>query len=180
MKTKLGDSLKFDYSAPGIHDKSPLIFFLAKVTSKAGNVLVHGLNQHYQTPQEKYYYFLMLKNVLYNKIATGKIDAQTFYRLYVKNRLVTDSYRTYKQIFMKNATLDDKAWVFGQKIDIKKGRKTPVFKSGDRVKYVSMVKGKLAWKTGAVVRRKVPGAEYLVQTDHGIVPRHPSDLRLIP
>ena len=175
MKAKLGDSVKFDYSAPGIHDKTPLIFFLAKVGH-----LVHGLNQHYQTPQEKYYYFLMLKNVLYQKIQTGKIDAMTFYRLYVKNRLVTDSYRTYRTNFMKNAALDPTAWVFGQKIDIKRGRKTPVFKTGDKVRFVSMVKGKLSWKTGTVIRRLVPGVNYVVKTSDGReVPRHPADLRLV-
>ncbi len=179
MRAKLGDSIKFDYSAPGIHDKTPLIFFLAKVTHKSGNVLVHGLNQHYQTPQEKYYYFLMLKNVLYQKIATGVMDAPTFYRQYVKNRLLSNSYRTYKEPNISNAQEDLTAWAFAQKIDIKQ-RKTPVFHHGDKVKYVSMVKGKLSWKKGEVIRRLVPRANYLVKTEDGReVPRHPSDLRPI-
>jgi len=179
MKAKLGDSVKFDYSAPDLHDKTPLIFFLAKVGH-----LVHGLNQHYQSPQEKYYYFLMLKNVLYQKIATGKIDAPTFYRLYVKNRLISNSYRTYKAANMKNVALDPNAWITGQKVDIKKTRDTTykhqTFVKGEKVKYVSMVRGKLAWKIGTVIRRKVPSADYLISTDSGqIVPRHPADLRRI-
>jgi hypothetical protein len=179
MKAKLGDSVKFNYSAPDIHDKTPLIFFLAKVGH-----LMHGLNQHYQSPQEKYYYFLMLKNVLYQKIATGKIDAPTFYRLYVRNRLVSDSYRTYNVAYVSNVELDDKAWVFGQKVDIKKQRRgtyrNQTFKPGDKVKFVSMVKGKLSWRMGEIVRKLVPGANYQIKTDDGqLVPRHPSDLKPI-
>ena len=46
MKTQLGDTVEFNYSGKGIHDKKPTIFFLAKVGG-----LVHGLNQHYQSPR---------------------------------------------------------------------------------------------------------------------------------
>lgn len=177
MRAQLGDTITFSYSAPGIHDTAPVVFFLAKVGK-----LVHGLNQHYQSPQEKYYYYLMLKNVLYNKIQTGKMDAITFYRLYVRNRLVTNSYRTYRQNFMSGISIVPNAWATftAKKVDVKAGRANyPIFKKGDRVRFVSMVKGKLSWTRAKVLGKKPPGADYVVQTDDGrLVNRHPADLRL--
>jgi hypothetical protein len=179
MKAQLGDTLRFSYGAPGVHDKTPVIFFLAKVGNK-----VHGLNQHYQSPQEKYYYFLMLKNLLHNKIATGQMDADTFYRLYVKHRLITDSYRTYQASKMSGTTLvvNDWAVMTPKRVDIKAYRSTgnyPVFKKGDNVRYVSMVRGKLSWTKATVLGRKPPGANYLLKRSDGkLVDRHPADLRL--
>lgn len=176
MKIKLGDTIKFNYNAPEVHDKSPVIFFLAKV----GN-LVHGLNQHYQSPQEKYYYYLLLKSVLYNKIKTGAINAQSFYKLYVKNRLITDSYRTYRYNFMSSLQLVADPWysMTQQKIDIRRGGKYQTFSKGQRVKFVSMIKGKLSWSRGKVLGKKPPGNYYVIQTDKGeLIKRHPSDLRL--
>ena len=178
MRARLGDTIEFNYTAPGIHDKSPIVFFLAKVGK-----LVHGLNQHYQSPQEKVYYYLMLKNVLYNKIQTGKMSPQTFYRLYVKNRLVTDSYRTYRQDLISSVAIVPNAWasMAAKKVDIKPWRTGiyPIFTKGNRVRFVSMSKGRLSWIKGTIIARKVPRADYIVKTDDGrLVLRHPADLRL--
>jgi hypothetical protein len=180
MKAKLGDTLSFNYVAPGAHDKSPVIFFLARVGK-----IIHGLNQHYQSPQEKYYYYLMLKNVLYNLVQTGKIDAPNFYRLYVKNRLITNSYRTYKYNFINSLAIVPNAWatMTARKVDFKRGAqrtwKYHVFNKGDYVRYVSMVHGKLSWVKGKIIGKKPPGADYTIKTDDGrIVHRHPADLRL--
>ena len=177
MRAKLGDTITFNYTAPDIHDKSPIVFFLAKVGK-----LVHGLNQHYQSPHEKYYYYLMLKNILYNKIQTGKIDAQTFYRLYVKDRLVTDSYRIYRQDFISSLAIVPNAWAImaAKKVNTRPWQaRYAIFAKGDRVRYVSMIKGKLSWTKGKILGRKVPRADYIIQTDDGrIVYRHPADLRL--
>jgi hypothetical protein len=183
VKAILGDTVQFSYNAPGVHDKSPVIFFLAATPGKKGP-LVHGLNQHYQSPQEKYYYFLMLKNLLYNKISNGTMDAQTFYRLYVKGRLVRDSYRTYHKKHMSGTAIVPNAWatMTAKKVDVKAIRDRgnyPVFKKNDKVRYVSMIKGKLSWTKGTIIGRKPPGAEYALKTSDGrIVSRHPADLRI--
>lgn len=177
MRAKLGDTIEFSYSAPGINDSNPVVYFLARVGK-----LIHGLNQHYQSPQEKYYYYLMLKNVLYDKLQTGKIDAQTFYRLYVRNRLVTNSYRTYRYDKMNKIKVVPNAWAVmtGSKVDSRAHRqKYMPFKKGDHVRFVSMIKGKLSWTKATVLGKKPPGAKYVVQTSDGrLVDRHPADLRL--
>ena len=173
MKIQLGDTIEFDYSAGNVHDKHPKIFFLARV----GN-LVHGLNQNYQTPQEKAYFFFTLKKLLYGQLKPGKISAQSFYSSYIRSRLQTDSYRTYKAANVKNVTKASSAlWTYSQKIEIPPG-KYSTFTKGEHVRFISIVKGRLAWKEGIVLGRKVPGFQYVVKlSDGSTVARHPSDLK---
>ena len=180
MNAKLGNTIQFSYSAEGIHDKKPQIFFLAKV----GN-LVHGLNQHYQSPQEKLYYFLTLNHFYFDKIRTGKIDAYDFYHKYIKKHFVTDSYRTYKTKYISSPEI-----IKPEDTSISRGidkRLTPIYKrfhKGDKIKYIRMLRGKLEWVDGEVIGRNIPktgrieGANWAVKTKEGkIIYRHPMDIR---
>ena len=177
-KARLGDTITFSYSA-WIHDKTPQIFFLAKVGK-----LVHGMNQHYQSPQEKSYFFYVLKSLYYNQILTGKLTAYDFYHKWVKNRLRSDSYRTYRADKMSNVqtVVFPAAAPIARKVDIKlQNMPYQTFKKGDRVRYISMVRNKLTWEDGEILGRgPPPGYRYSVQTKAGgIVNRHPADLKRI-
>ena len=177
-RARLGDTLTFAYSGY-IHDKTPQIFFLAKVGK-----LVHGMNQHYQSPQEKSYFFYALKSLYYNKILTGQLTAYDFYHQYVKGRLRSDSYRTYRVEKMSNIQVEKfpAAAPIARKVDINlTGQPYQAFKSGDKVKYISMVRNKLSWQEGTVIGRGgPPGYRYAVKTSSGdIVQRHPADLKQI-
>jgi hypothetical protein len=172
MRAKLGDTITFSYSAPGIHDKNPQIFFLAKVGH-----LIHGLNQHYQTPSEKTYYFYLLKKLFYSRVKTGMISAQDFYKNYIKNRLLSDSYRTYNTKYVAGVQQITN-WEQTQKVDIRLTKPPDYYKKGDKVRFVSINKQKLSWKQGKIIGRKVPGNRYVVELPDGsTVVRHPSDLR---
>ena len=177
MKTQLGDTVEFNDSGKGIHDKKPTIFFLAKVGG-----LVHGLNQHYQSPQEKVYYYMTLKSLLYDKIKTGKLTPQAFYKSYIKGRLITNSYRTYDLTKMSSMkVIPVGLFNMTRGVDKRLIPKMPTFKKGEKVRYIKMVRGKLSWVKGVILGRKVPGANYVVRTtDNQIVYRHPYDLKKIP
>lgn len=176
VRARLGDTIEFSYKNY-IHDPNPQIFFLAKVGK-----LVHGMNQHYQSPQEKSYFFYALKSLYWNKIRTGQLTAYDFYHKWVKNRLHTDSYRTYRIEKMVNVKVRQylSATQVSRRVDWElAGRPYPAFKKGDKVRYVSMVKNKLAWQEGVVLGRGgPPGFRLAIRTKAGeIVQRHPADLK---
>jgi len=178
---KLGDTLEFAYKAPDIHDKTPQIFFLARVKHKNGP-LIHGLNQHYLSPQEKAYFFFVLKMLYYTKIESGLLNAYDFYYGYIKGKLRSNAYRTYRPDRMSSIKIRDFVQIANlRKVDIKLDKsKFPVFQRGDKVRYVSMVRNKLSWVNGTVQGRKVPGGiAYLVKRDSDgrVVIRHPADLK---
>jgi len=174
---RLGDTLEFAYKAPNIHDENPQIFFLAKVGK-----LIHGLNQHYLTPQEKAYFFFVLKMLYYTKIETGQLNAYDFYYKYIKNRMFSNAYRTYRTDRMSAVKIQDFVEIANlRKVDIRldRPRRWPKFQRGDKVRYVSMVRNKLSWINGTVEGQKVPGGiAYKVRNAKGeIVIRHPADLK---
>ena len=173
MNLRLGDTVVFSYKSENIHDNNPQVYFLAKV----GN-LIHGLNQHYQSPSEKSYFYLTLKSIYYNKIVTGKLDAYTFYHQYVKKRLITNSYRTYISSKMKNVKVANVMQVT-QKVDIRPNQqKYEIFNRGEKIRFVSIVQNRLSMKTGTILGRQVPGFKYIIQTQDGNrIALHPSDIK---
>jgi hypothetical protein len=178
-RARLGDTLSFSYTA-FIHDKTPQIFFLARVGK-----LVHGMNQHYQSPQEKTYFFYVLKSLYYNKILTGQLSAYDFYHKWIKGRLKSDSYRTYRADKMQSVSVVQfpAAAPMVRQVDINLTNKPyDKYTKGDKVRYISMVKNKLAWVDGEVLGRGgPPGYRYAVQAKDGtIVHRHPADLKRMP
>ena len=68
-------------------------------------------------------------------------------------------------------------WTYSQKVEIPAG-KYPAYTKGEHVRFISILRGKLAWKEGVVLGRKVPGLQYIIKMDDGTTTtRHPADLR---